>query len=317
MKALRNIFGNVWVLLGIAAYGVSLAILWRNKSFAPEDAIVELVIFGLAFPLLACVTTLRARPLTLTVHRSVAEMWLLFACLIGVTLYLVWGAALSEAVVPTSWLVSERQKFFVVFARKLIVFVAIPFVLFRAVFGYRWRDFGLQFAGLRALAGNHLPVVLVLSAAILVFQFFLGGGAAPIRRGEFHASQLAIGLPLCFAWLFIEAGLVEEFFFRALLQTRLAAWFRSEATGVALMALLFGLAHAPGFILRHAGLEEAIGANPSPADSIAYAIVVLSVGGIFFGIVWARTRNLFAVMIIHAATDLLPNFAQFVKTWGN
>lgn len=244
-------------------------------------------------------------------------MWLLFACLIGVTLYLVWGAALSEALVPTSWLVSERQKFFVVFARKLIVFVAIPFVLFRAVFGYRWRDFGLQFAGLRALAGNHLPVVLVLSAAILVFQFFLGGGAAPIRRGEFHASQLAIGLPLCFAWLFIEAGLVEEFFFRALLQTRLAAWFRSEATGVALMALLFGLAHAPGFILRHAGLEEAIGANPSPADSIAYAIVVLSVGGIFFGIVWARTRNLFAVMIIHAATDLLPNFAQFVKTWGN
>ena len=109
---------------------------------------------------------------------------------------------------------------------------------------------------------------------------------------------------------------MEEFFFRALLQTRLAAWFRSEVTGVALMALLFGLAHAPGFILRHAGLEEAIGANPSPADSIAYAIVVLSVGGILFGIVWARTKNLFAVMIIHAATDLLPNFAQFVKTWG-
>ena len=94
---------------------------------------------------------------------------------------------------------------------------------------------------------------------------------------------------------------MEEFFFRALLQTRLAAWFRSEVTGVALMALLFGLAHAPGFILRHAGLEEAIGANPSPADSIAYAIVVLSVGGILFGIVWARTKNLFAVMIIHAA----------------
>lgn len=316
MKALRNIFGNFWVLLGIAAYGISLAVLWQNKSFAPEDAIVELVIFGLAFPLLAWVATLRARPLTLTVHRSAAEMWLLIAGLIGVTLYLVWGATLSEALVPAGWLASERAKFFVVFVRKLIVFVAIPFVLFRATFGYRWRDFGLQFAGLRALAGNHLPVVLILSAAILVFQFFLGGGAAPIRRGEFHASQLALGLPLCFAWLFIEAGLVEEFFFRALLQTRLATWFRSEVTGVALMALFFGLAHAPGFILRHAGLEEAIGANPSPADSIAYAIVVLSVGGIFFGIVWARTKNLFAVMIIHAATDLLPNFAQFVKTWG-
>jgi hypothetical protein len=62
LKALRNIFGNFWVLLGIAAYGISLGVLWQNKSFAPEDAIVELVIFGLAFPLLAWVATLRARP---------------------------------------------------------------------------------------------------------------------------------------------------------------------------------------------------------------------------------------------------------------
>lgn len=316
MKALGNIFGNVWVWLGLGAYGVSLAILWRNKSFAPEDALSLLVIFGLAFPLLAWLTTLRARPLTLTVTRRSSEMWLLLACLLGVTLYLVWGTAVSEALVPAGWLDSPRVKFFVVFIRKLLVFVAIPFVLFRTIFGYRWRDFGFQSAGVRALAGNHLPAVLVLSAAILVFQFFVGNGAAPIRRGEFHASQLALGLPFCFAWLFLEAGLVEEFFFRALLQTRLAVWFRSEVTGVALMTLLFGLAHAPGFIFRHAGLEEAIGANPSPVDSIAYAIVVLSVGGILFGIVWARTKNLFAVMIIHAATDLLPNFAHFAKTWG-
>jgi len=204
----------------------------------------------------------------------------------------------------------------VALARKLIVFVAIPFVLFRIIFGYRWSDFGLQFAGLKALAGNHLPVVLVLSAIILLFQYFAGTGAAPIRRGEFHARQLAVGLPLCFAWLFLEAGLVEEFFFRALFQTRLAVWFKSEISGVALMSLLFGLAHAPGFILRRAGLAEAIGEHPSRIDAIAYAIVVLSVSGIFFGIVWARTRNLFAVMFIHAATDLLPNFKQFVSTWG-
>ncbi|MFZ1217649.1 MAG: CPBP family intramembrane glutamic endopeptidase [Chthoniobacterales bacterium] len=316
MKALRAIFGNVWALLGIAAYGVSLAILWPNKSFGHTDAIVELIVFGIAFPLLAWGATIRARPLSLKVRSSATEMWLLFVCLAGVSLYLVWGAALSELFLPLSWLASPRLKFFIVLARKLIVFVAIPYILFRALFGYRWRDFGLQIAGVRALGGNHLPVVLLLSAAILLFQYFLGGGAAPLRRGEFHASQLAIGLPLCFAWLFVEAGLVEEFFFRALLQTHLAAWFKSEVTGVALMALLFGLAHAPGFILRHAGLEEAIGANPSPADSIAYAIVVLSVGGIFFGIVWARTKNLFAVMFIHAATDLLPNLKEFVGTWG-
>ena len=316
MKALRNFFGNGWVWFGLALYGASLVILWQNKSFAPEDAISLLVIFGIAFSLLAWGTTIRARPLTLTVHRRAAEMWLLFACLVGATLYLVWGPALSEALVPASWLASERGKFLVGLGRKLIVFVAIPFVLFRTIFGYGWRDFGVQFAGLRALGGNHLPVVLALSAVILAFQFFVGSGAAPIRRGEFQAGQLAIGLPLCFAWLLFEVGLVEEFFFRGLLQTRLAVWFRSEVTGVTLMTLLFGLAHAPGFILRQAGLKDAIGPNPSPADSIAYAIVVLSVAGILFGIVWARTKNLLAGIVIHAATDLLPNFAHFVRTWG-
>jgi membrane protease YdiL (CAAX protease family) len=316
LKTLRNIFGNVWVLLGIAAFVVSLAVLWRHPGFGREDAIGGLIIFGIIFPLLAWVTTLRARSLQLTERRSAAEMWLLLACLVGITLYLIWGAALSEALVPAEWLASPRMKFLLALVRKLIVFVAIPFLLFRIIFGYRWRDFGLQFAGLRALTGNHLLVVLVLSAVILLFQYFAGTGAAPIRRGEFSASQLAIGLPLCFAWLFLEVGLVEEFFFRAVVQERLAAWFRSEVSGVALMALVFGLAHAPGFILRGAGLHEAIGTTPSPIDSVAYAIVVLSVGGIFFGIVWARTKNLFAVMLIHAATDLLPNFKEFVRTWG-
>jgi membrane protease YdiL (CAAX protease family) len=239
----------------MAAYCASLALLWRNKTFGREDAIAELIIFGIAFPLLAWLGTLRARPLTIFVRRSSGEMILLGFCLVLVALYLIWGAALVDAMVPASWLESPRGKFLLILARKLIVFVAIPFALFRFLFGYRWRDFGLQWEGVRALAGNHLVVVLLLSATILLFQYFLGLGAAPIRRGELTALQLAVGIPVCFVWAFIETGLVEEFFFRGLLQTRCAAWFKSEVSGVALMALLFGLAHAPGFILRGAAFS--------------------------------------------------------------
>lgn len=297
----------------MAVYAASLALLWRNKTFGREDAIAELILLGFAFPLLAWLGTLRARPLALNVRRSAGEMLLLGLCLVLVAAYLIWGTALSDALVPAT---SPQGKFLIALARKLIVFVLVPFALFRFLFGYRWRDFGLQREGLRALTGNHLAVVVILSAAILSFQYFLGLGAAPLRRGELNAGQLAIGIPLCFLWLFIEAGLVEEFFFRGLVQTRCAAWFKSEVSGVALMALLFGLAHAPGFILRGAGLVEAIGPNPSAADAIAYTIVILSVGGILFGIVWARTKNLWAVMFIHAATDLLPNLKRFVETWN-
>ena len=173
-------------------------------------------------------------------------------------------------------------------------------MLFGPLSGYRWRDFGWQKKSFRELFRSHLPVVLGVSGAILAFQYFLGGGAAPLREGKFGAQQIFPGLPLCFVWLSIEAGLVEEFFFRALLQSRLSAWFRSEVTGVVLMALLFGLAHAPGFIFRHAGVVE------------GWAQIRL----LFFGIIWARTKNLVALIIIHAATDLLPNLSAFVRTWG-
>jgi membrane protease YdiL (CAAX protease family) len=58
-----------------------------------------------------------------------------------------------------------------------------------------------------------------------------------------------------------------------------------------------------------------LGANPTALDAVAYSIVVLAVSGVFFGVVWARTKNLFALMLLHAIGDLLPNFADFIKVW--
>ncbi len=216
---------------------------------------------------------------------------------------------------PHPWVDSARIRFFIGLAKKLIVFVAIPFAIFRFGFGYRVRDFGIQREGLRALRGSHLPVVLVVGGAFLCFQYFASSGGAAFRREHFTAFQLFMGLPLCFVWLFVEAGLVEEFFFRGLVQSHFAAAFKSEVSGVVLMSLIFGLAHAPGFIFRHAGEVEGLGSNPSAIDAIAYSIVVLAVSGITFGIIWARTKNLFALMLIHAAGDLLPNFGAFARTW--
>jgi membrane protease YdiL (CAAX protease family) len=199
--------------------------------------------------------------------------------------------------------------------QKLVVFVIIPFGIFRFAFGYRVRDFGVQWQSFRAAVGNQLPVVLVIGLVLLAFQYFAGAGAAPIRQGKFSPRELLLGLPLCFAWLVFEVGLVEEFFFRALVQSRFAAWFKSEVSGVALMSLAFGLAHAPGFIFRQAGTIEGLGANPTVLDATAYAVVVLAVSGILFGVVWVRTKNLFALMLLHAAGDLLPNFERFINTW--
>jgi uncharacterized protein len=309
-------FSPVRVLaIGLILYGCAFASLLRNKSFEPAEAIVVLAVFGGVFPLLAWAATLRAVPLSLFVKPSTTALIALTGYVILLSLYLVGGPQWIDQHLPHSWVDSARIRFFIVSVKKLVIFVAIPFAIFRFGFGYGLRDFGIQREGLRALCGSHLPVVLVVGGAFLCFQYFFSSGGAAFRREHFTPFQLFVGLPVCFVWLLFEVGLVEEFFFRGLVQSQFAAAFKSEVSGVVLMSLIFGLAHAPGFIFRQAGEVEGLGSNPSALDAIAYSIVVLAVSGITFGIIWARTKNLFAVMLIHAAGDLLPNFAGFVRTW--
>lgn len=316
MGNLPRLAANRWLLFATALYVAGLVVLSRRPEFSLSDSLLELLIFGAGFSLVAWWTTIHARPLVIAQHPTSREMLGLAAYVLGLSAYLAFGPQLIDSWFPPAWIASERIRFFITLGKKLIVFVVLPFVLFGPRCGYHLRDFGWQKEGFRELLRSHLPVVLAVSTAILAFQYFLGGGAAPLREDKFTAHQLFLGLPLAFIWLAVETGLVEEFFFRALLQSRLSAWFRSEVTGVVLMALLFGLAHAPGFIFRHAGMIEGLGTDPAALDAIAYSIVTLSVSGLFFGIIWARTRNLLALIIIHAATDLLPNLSDFVRTWG-
>ena len=306
---------NRTVVVGLILYAAGLAVLWQNKNFEPGGALIVLFLFGLIFPALAWLATIRAVPLSISVRPSGCEMLVLAGFIVGLSIYLIGGPQWIDNHLPEAWTNATQIKFFVTLIRKVIVFVAIPFAVFRVAFGYRLRDFGIQFEGVRALAGSHLPVVLVVGVALVAFQYFVGSGAAPLRHGNFSIHQLLVGLPLCFIWLVIEVGLVEEFFFRALVQSWFGAWFKSEVSGIVLMSLAFGLAHAPGFIFRQAGGVEGLGPNPSALDAIAYSIVVLSVSGILFGVMWARTKNLFALMLIHAAGDLLPNFANLVQIW--
>ena len=306
---------NFILIAGLLLYCSAFVVLLGNKSFEAAGAVVVLVVFGVVLPLIAWITTLHAIPLSISIEPGSAELIVLLAYVVAVSLYLIGGPQWIDQHLPREWTDSHQIKFVITLAKKLFVFVAIPFAIFRFGFGYGVRDFGVQREGLRALRGSHLLVVIVVGGAFLVFQYFVSGGGAAFRREHFTAFQLVAGLPLCFIWLLLEVGLVEEFFFRALVQSQLAATFKSEVSGIVLMSVIFGLAHAPGFIFRHAGELEGLGPHPGALDAVAYSIVVLAVSGITFGVIWARTKNLFALMLVHAAGDLLPNFGSFIQTW--
>jgi len=297
---------NPFLVFYIILYTVFLILLGTVEGFDLTEPILILLIIGVGFSSLAWWITKGLKPLTLPVKQPASECGLLLFYLMFIVVpFLTWGMTLLRNAIVTE----PMNSLGVMFA-KLTVTVLVPLLLFGRLWGYRLRDFiSFSFDWKK-----HLRMTFLMSLALIAFQLAFGAGLDRIRQSGLNEWQLGIGLPFVFLWLVIEVGLVEEFFFRALIQSRIATLFRSEITGVVLMALLFGLAHAPGMYFRGAE-QEFIGPSPSLLMAIGYSIVVVSILGIFMGILWARTKNLLALVFIHAAGDLIPNMAEIIRNW--
>jgi membrane protease YdiL (CAAX protease family) len=195
-------------------------------------------------------------------------------------------------------------------ALKLGAFVLVPaVVLYRR--GFRWAQAGLPTAS----AGRLWLALLVMALAGLAVQATLGSQFKRLWTGDYAVAELAVGGVLCFAWMSLEAGIVEEFFFRWYLQSRLAAWTGSQVSAVFLGALVFGLAHAPGILLRGGGAMEGLGDSPDVATTLAYVVATQGVAGLAFGVLWARTRSFVLVVALHGFIDALSNTGAFIDTW--
>jgi membrane protease YdiL (CAAX protease family) len=188
-------------------------------------------------------------------------------------------------------------------AIKLIGMVILPSAILVAIGGHvreQWRG---RFDG----PGFWLPVlVLGMGAAALAYADPMGPPWSAVPP-----SQLWFVAPLSFLWLALEAGLCEEYLFRACLQTRLAAWMKSDAAAISLGALIFGLAHFPGFAWRQPPPGAPGGLS---IETLAYCLTAVAPGGLLYGIVWARTRSLWLCVAIHALADI-PVMVVLKATW--
>jgi membrane protease YdiL (CAAX protease family) len=147
-----------------------------------------------------------------------------------------------------------------------------------------------------------------MSALFLAFQAVAGHGLRDIKGAHVPTNILIFGMPIALLWWTLEAGVVEEFFFRVLLQSRLAALLKSELGGIVIASLLFGLMHAPGLYLRTSITQEGLPPHPPLWMAVGYSIVITSIAGFVFGVLWSRTRNFALIAIVHGAGDLLPDF---------
>lgn len=294
------------IALYAVAYALSLFGLSRQPGFSVTEPLFVLAVLGIAMPLLAVVLTRNARnPVSDALVSSRETGASLVYLALFALLVLGFGfSAINEAIVE------EPARSMAKFAVKMVTMVALPVALL-ALFGHRMRDtlapgWSWQRHG-RALIGVGL--------ALLAFQAVFGRGLHTLEQLQPAWTTLAWAIPACFLMSSLEAGLCEEVLFRVFLQTRLAAFLKSELGAIAIGALLFGLAHAPGLHLRGAALLEGTGGQPTLLWSVAYSVAIISPAGILFGVLWSRTRSLLLIVVLHGLTDTLPHLAPFIETY--
>jgi membrane protease YdiL (CAAX protease family) len=266
---------------------------------------ISLAVFGVALPLLSLPLTRNAAPPKITVARPVLELWVILGFLaVYAVAFLGWGMNATRAAAPAG-----REQELLVLGVKLLMHVAAPVLLLAAL--------GAKIAplfSLRVRRPGFWPPLLVLGAIILALMCFVSPALGEIEALHTPAATLVWAAPASFIWLSVEAGLCEEFLFRAVLQTRLAAALKTQAGAVVGGAVLFALAHVPGLFLRgHPGVD---GYSTDPVQVTAFTIAVLSPVAVLFGTLWARTRSLLLIVLLHAAVDVLPNLPDFVRTWA-
>jgi membrane protease YdiL (CAAX protease family) len=293
-----------------AAWCASLAILAKNGQ-PLEEPLALLVIFGLLLPGLALLVC-RGLPAAPPPRPVRGETALLAGLALFVTIFLAVKGPLLAALTGAG--ADARLNAAVNMLVKLAVFVALPLSAYALVGRLSPRQLGLgpPPAGTR---GRSLLAFAAIGASLVAIQLLLGRGARPLLDGSLAHRHWIAGLLLCIVWMSVEAGLVEELFFRVILQSRLAAATGSQAAGLFLSALVFGLAHAPGLWLRGAGAIEGLGTAPSLPLSIAYCVAIMGIAGLVFGILWMRTRNWLLLVVLHGMADALSNTPDFMATW--
>ena len=301
------LLGNRHFLLFLATCAAALAVL-VGAGRPLGDVLGALLILGLFLPLVALAATVRLPPVVPAHPWQPGEGRVLLGLIAWILLFLLLKGPLLEAVLPAD--PDPRLAEVVNALLKLAAFVLVPWLLLRRQGGSLARN------GRPTASTARLWVAfLVLALAALAIQALLGSQFRRLLVGTYSDIELLVGGALCFAWMSLEAGLVEEYFFRWFLQSRLAAWAGSEISGLFLGALVFGLAHAPGIVLRGAGAVEGLGDSPGLATTLACVVVTQGVAGLAFGVLWSRTRSLLLVVLLHGFFDALSNTASFIDTW--
>lgn len=288
----------------LAIWAGSTAYLYAHKADWTFP-LISLGVFGVVLSGPAWGLTRKARPGLIEVRRPGLELGAVLAYLaVYAVVFLGWGMGALREAVP-----SGQGQDLAVLVVKLAVHVVAPALLLAALGARLW-----PLAGGAAAAKGFWPPLIVLGLLLLGLLSVVSPSLKQIAALHPPVQDLVWAAPLAFVWLALEAGLCEEFLFRAVLQTRLSAVLRNEVGAVVIGALVFALCHVPGLFLR--GAPGVDGYSTDVVQVMAFTIATLSPIALMFGLIWARTRNLLLVVLLHACVDVLPQIPDTLRVWA-
>jgi membrane protease YdiL (CAAX protease family) len=205
-------------------------------------------------------------------------------------------------------IVSERTELLAMLAYKLLVHLVVPLLLLKAVHAHLN---GIFDAGLKRRAV--VLTALIFSTLMVVVVGLLNSIFDGLSASGHSVTSIIGWAAFAWLWVSIEAGLCEEFLFRAMLQSRLTAWFQSAPFAIVATSIIFALVHVPALYLR--GGEAVSDQASSLPQIIALSVAAIGPISVLFGTLWYRTRSLLLVVLIHGATDALPAIEKMMRIW--
>ena len=267
--------------------------------------IISLVLFGTILSALGWWLTRHTTAPTVAVSNPRRQLLWFMAYLLLYAFGLIgWGLGAVKAAVT-----DPAMREWAELGYKLIIHVAIPASLIAWLGGSLADTFdsGLKRRGVRlALA--------VFAALMFALLAVVSPSLKELSDTGTHGLAAFGWIVAAWLWVSLEAGLCEEYLFRAGLQSRLTAWIGSPLAAILGTSVLFALVHWPGLYLR--GGPGVDGWSTDPVQVAAFTIAVLSPLSVMVGVLWARTRSLVLVVLVHGAVDALPHASEMVRAFG-
>lgn len=217
---------------------------------------------------------------------------------------LQWLAAVSWLVVLLA--ISWFQKGSGIFdgePAKWLSFVIVPtillFIVWRGHPGEKWtRTFGIvKHGSLRAILIGVMSIIPGLAAASVYMPTDQRDRLIHLASNPLN---LLVAIPMAFLFAFLTAAFTEEYFFRGILQTRLASVLQNQVRAWLIISLLFGLYHLP-----YAYFSPDWPTHGNIIWALTSVITEQGMTGLLLGALLLRTGNLWAPIFAHATINAL------------